>query len=173
MRKRICFIASLVFLIVLFVLFTQPTHYRVLAASNPNSTSSTTTFTIRAGNANDTFDTNGKAILKPHQQQGYNVTTLDASLNGRTAELPVGKFIFLHFPKGSHETTINPAKGIVEYPGGRYNLPKGDMGIYKVVGQGTATINVTERLSLIDLTTNSASTTSGNWAGFEHLGSNG
>lgn len=171
MIKKLNFIISLVFLFVLTIFFGHSSNNKALAASpNPQYTSSTTSFTIRGGNNNDTYDANGKAILKPHQQQGYNVITLDASLNGGTAELPVGTFIFLHFPKGSSTVSANPSKGIIEYPGGKYHLPNGDIGIYKVVGQGTATITVAERLPLLDFTTNNAASTSGNWAGYWHVG---
>ncbi len=164
MIKRISLI---IFSIVLLILVAQFAHHNVFAvASNPTTTTSTSTFTIRGGNLNDTYDQNGNKILKPNQSNGYNVITLDASLNGRTAELPVGSRIFLHFPAGKHNVTINPVKGVVETPQGIYHFPNGNIKILTVVGQGTATITVTEtKVSRNGKVTNAAST-SQNWSGY-------
>src|SRR6266487_2282484 len=164
MIKRI---GLIIFSIVLLILVAQFAHHKALAvASNPTTISSTTTFTIRGGNLNDTYDQNGNKILKPNKSNGYNVITLDASLNGRTAELPVGTRIFLHFPAGKHNVTINPVKGVVETPQGIYHFPNGNIKILTVVGQGTATITVTEtKVSRNGKVTNAAST-SQNWSGY-------
>src|SRR3989442_12210081 len=142
MLKRISFIVLSFFLVAFSINFLQ---HKVLAvASSPTTITSTTTFSIRGGNGNDAYDANGKTILKPNQVQGHNVIILDASLNGRTAELPVGTLIFLHFPTGAHHFTIN--SGVVEDEAtkGEVHLPQGDIGLLKVVVQGTATISVTE-----------------------------
>jgi hypothetical protein len=95
-------------------------------------------FYFGGGNGNDA---NGKPILKAHQQQGYNVISLDASEDGRTAELPIGTVLFLYFPTGGHITSINP-RGVVEGIKGKTSVPFGDIGILQVVGSGTATITV-------------------------------
>jgi hypothetical protein len=124
-------------------LTTLPSHTIPLQTQTAASNGSIT-FTIRGGNRNDTYDASGKAILKPHKQQGYNFITLDASYGGGTAELPVGALIFLRYPMGLHKVVINPVKGVVEYPGAVYYLPLGVDGIYKVVGEGTATLTVTK-----------------------------
>src|SRR6266446_1314711 len=130
MIKRI---GLIIFSLSLFLLIGQLVHLKVSAATSSQTyTNSTTTFNIRGGNGNDLYDENGKAILRPNQVQGYSVITLDASLNGRTAELPVGTIVFLHFPKGENKVNINP-KGVVEGAKGKYHMPNGDIAILKVV----------------------------------------
>src|SRR2546426_530544 len=119
MTKRTSFV---IFSFLLAALFISLAHNKVSAA-NPNQTktNSINIFNIQGGNANDTLDQNGNAILKPHQVRGNNIITLDASLNGRTAELPVGSIIFLRFPSGGHIVSISPEKGVVEGANGIYN----------------------------------------------------
>lgn len=160
MTKRISFV---IFSFLLVVLFVSLIHHTASAASNQTVTNSTT-FTIRGGNGNDAFDANGYPILKPHQVRGINTITLDASLNGRTAELPVGTLIFLHFSKRG-KVSVNPNKGVVEGAKDKYHLPNGDIALLQVVGQGTATIAVTTQGSMKGVI-NSANT-SGNWSGYE------
>src|SRR6266700_2440228 len=110
MIKRIGIVLSSLFLVVLIGQFI---HHKVFAVtSQQTATNPSATFTIRGGNGNDAFDANGNAILKAHRTpSGINVIRLDASLNGRMAELPVGTKIFLYFPTGVHHFTISPAKG--------------------------------------------------------------
>jgi len=146
MIKRIGIVLSSLFLVVLIGLFI---HHKALAVvSQQTDTNSSTTFTIRGGNGSDTNDANGNEILKAHKTpSGTNILRLDASLNGRTAELPVGTLIFLHFPNGAYSTTITPNIGVVERPeknGLPPSVPFGDIALLKVVGQGTATITVTK-----------------------------
>src|SRR5436305_11184523 len=142
MIKRIRFVF---FSILLVVLFVSLIHRTASAASN-QTVSNSTTFFIRGGNGNDAFDANGNPILKPHQVRGINIITLDASLKGRTAELPVGTLIFLHFSTPG-QVSVNPNKGVVEGAKGKHHLPNGDIAILQVVGQGTATITVTTKVS--------------------------
>ena len=168
MIKRISFIVFSFFLIALFANFI---HHRELAvAASQTSTITSTTVTIRGGNLNDAYDTSGKPILKPE----HGGIIINSSHNGRTAELPVGTKIVLYFPTGEPEISINPQKGIVEAAKGTYDLPKGEIGVLEVVGQGAATITVTKRFSsnkgkLSIGTTN----ISQNWSGYEHNGTSG
>jgi hypothetical protein len=160
MHKRINFIFSVGFLFLLFQLFSPP----ILASTTQSLRH---TFIIQAGNAKGTYDKNGNKILKAVQTGGVNILKLDELLNGRTAELPIGSIIFLHFPTGQHNITITPAKGIIEGAPGKYNLPKGDIAVLKVVGQGTATITVTTNLSSKQSKIVNAANNTYNWAGYE------
>jgi len=160
MIKRIRFVFLSFLLVVLFV---SLIHHTASAASSQTDITSTTTFTIRGGNGNDAYDANGNAILKPHQVRGANIITLDASLNGRTAELPVGTLLFLHFSTRG-QVSVNPSKGVVEGAKGKHHLPNGDIAILQVVGQGTATITVITKGS--SKGTKNAAGTSGNWSGY-------
>jgi hypothetical protein len=96
----------------------------------------------------DALDANGKPVLKPGRINGVYAITLDDSLDGRTAELPIGTDIFLSFPGENSKVIIKnpllPWNRVVAPPGGTTSLPFGYTGVYQVVGQGTATITVTE-----------------------------
>src|SRR5260370_19224948 len=81
-----------------------------------------TTFYIHTGDLNDTLDANGKPILKPQYNSGINSIRLNASLNGRTAELPIGTYIALYFPHGRFTVSINPENGILKRIRGIYDL---------------------------------------------------
>ncbi len=167
MIKRISFIVFSFFLSI--ALFSGFIHHKVLAvASNQTDTTSIFTFTIQGGNGNDLNDKNGQAILKSKQVRGYNIIALDASLHGRTAELPVGSLIFLHFPTGEHNISINPAKGVVEGAKGTYNPARGDIAVLQVVGQGTATITVTEVKSSKKGGVSNSTYSDGHWSGYVH-----
>jgi Peptidase A4 family/Concanavalin A-like lectin/glucanases superfamily len=166
-------ISLFVFSVLFIVLLTQfVTLKKATAAASNQTETKTTTFNISGGNGNDANDANGKPILKANKTRGYNVIGLDASLNGRTAELPVGTLVFLHFPTGNSKISINPDKGIVEGAKGRYNLPNGDIALLRVVGQGSATITVTTKEGLGKRTTNAAHNST-NWSGYERTGTNG
>jgi hypothetical protein len=105
-------------------------------------------FFIKGGSGTDVYDAKMNKILKPTQFEGYNMISLDPSLNGRTAELPIGTKIFVDFTRaltsGSYKVSINPEKGIVEFDEGLYTSPKDKLWLLKVVNQGTATITVTK-----------------------------
>lgn len=141
MLRRIGFLALLSLLVALFISFT---YFRVPAiASTPKLVSSSSTFTILAGSTNHAYDQNGKPILKPARENGHSLIALNASLNRRTAELPVGTVIQLYFPKGASTFTVTPNRGVVEKPQGMYMGMPGIIALLKVVGQGSATITVT------------------------------
>src|SRR6266567_2553400 len=171
MIKRIgFFIVISFFLVALSINFL---HHKVLAAvSNQSSTTSTATFTIQGGNGNDVYDASGNKILKPNQVRGYDIITLDASLNGRTAELPVGTLLFLRFPKGESKISITPAQGVVEGAKGIYHLSKGDIALLKVVGQGSATITVTT-ISVSSKGTKNSAGSALTWSGYYRTGTSG
>src|SRR6266851_9664839 len=169
MIKRISYFVFSTLFIALIIQLIIPNK---AAASIQTETTTTTTFSIRGGDMNDVNDANGKAILKPHQVQGYNVIRLNAALNGRTAELPVGSLLFLYFPTGNSKFSINPDKGIVEEAEGTYYLPKGDIGLLKVVGQGSATITVTTKAGF-PKKLKFAEETNDHWSGYQRTGSDG
>ena len=154
----------------LVVLIGTVIHHETLAVASIQTDTNSTTFTIRGGNLNDVNDENGKAILKPKIGRGVNFISLDSSLNGRTAELPVGTSMFLYFPGGVYKVTINPNKGIVESPsntGLPTSLPSGDIALLKVVGQGTATITVTKIKDFKSGLPAGTTHTTLNWSGYE------
>jgi len=154
----------------LVVLIGTVIHHETLAVASIQTDTNSTTFTIRGGNLNDVNDENGKAILKPKTGRGVNFISLDSSLNGRTAELPVGTSMFLYFPGGVYKVTINPNKGIVESPsntGLPTSLPSGDIALLKVVGQGTATITVTKIKDFKSGLPAGTTHTTLNWSGYE------
>jgi hypothetical protein len=93
----------------------------------------------------ETPDANGQPILKPKHIRGIDVISFDASMNDRTAELPVGTKVFLHFPTGEPTISVTPNKGVLEVPNNAISVGLGDIGVYKIVGSGTATITVTLR----------------------------
>ena len=168
MIKRIsCFVFSVLFFALVIQLSIPQ---KAAAASSQTQTSKTTTFTIQGGNANDTLDANGKPILKAHQVRGHNIIRLDASQDGRTAELPVGTRLSLHFPTGGSKISINPDKGIVENAQGKYHLAKGDIALLQVVGQGSATITVITITGRGKVARNVGRTDT-RWSGYEKTGS--
>src|SRR6185369_10553217 len=96
---------------------------------------------------------------------------LDASESGRAVALPIGTLIFLRFPEGAIATTISPTKGVLEVPDGIYHLPEGVTGVFRVIGQGTATMKVTKKIrsgAIINSANNSA-----NWSGYQRTGTSG
>jgi hypothetical protein len=142
------FIYSVIFIILVIPLIFP--HQTAEAASNQADTI-TTTFTIRGGNLNDASDANGKPILKPEQRYGINAIDLKPTLNGRTAELPVGTTILLDFRMRPEKISIHnplfPGGKVVDYKKGDYYGPA--VAVLQVVGQGTATITVTSKIGLV------------------------
>jgi len=114
----------------------------------PGTSQTPIKFFIKGGNGNDVYDAKGNKILKPNQLHGQNIIELDPSLNGRTAELPVGTKILVDLSgalyRGLYKVSINPKKGVVEFDEGTYTSPKDDVWLLGVVGQGSATITVTK-----------------------------
>lgn len=158
-KKITFFFALLLFFVILSVNFL---HYKALAATQSQvSNTAVATFTVQGGNGNDAYDSSGNKILKSKLMRNINFITLDASMNGRTAELPVGTTIFLHFPKGVDNITINPAGGIIAKAPGTYDLPEGYGEVLKVIGRGTAKITVSYATGTYN------TTDAVNWSGYE------
>ena len=154
----------------------QGIYHKALALSTQQTTSpqsvinETTTINIQGGNGNDKYDVNGKEILQAKNNHGYNIIQLDEGSNKRTAELPVGTLIFLHFPTGEHHVSVSPDHVVLDWPHGEVHLPAGDIGLLKVVGTGPATITVITTKKVyptLNLTQSTASSTA-NWSGYVH-----
>ncbi len=115
----------------------------------PGTLQTPMTFFIKGGSETNVYDTKGNKIVKPSQLHGQKIIELDPSLNGRTAELPVGTKILVDLSgaqyRGLYKVSINPEKGVVEFDEATYTSPKDDVWLLGVVGQGTATIIVTKQ----------------------------
>jgi len=172
MIKRISLLVFSVLFLALIIQLLIP-QKAVAASSNQTETNTTTIFTIRGGNLHDSSDANGKPILKPE----HSGIMLNASLNGRTAELPVGSKVVLWFPGGGYEISIKnppfPWKNVVDAAKGIYHLPKNEIGLLEVVGQGTATITVTKKVGSVKSAIINSAETNNHWSGYAHNGTSG
>ena len=96
-------------------------------------------FFINAGNARGWSHVNSNDILKPERVNGVNTITLNTSLLGRTADLPIGTIIFLKEPQGK-QAFVDSGGNIIEPAKGVHNAPNGVTSTMQVVGNGSAEI---------------------------------
>jgi hypothetical protein len=149
----------------------------VSQAQAESSSSNQYSLTVYTSDSLVSADHRNKAKLKANTLGKHTIFRFDKSKNNKVAILTKGTLLSLHFPEGRIKVKILPARGVIEASKAKYHLPRNVNGVLKVVGEGSAIIQVTQTTS-INATHNSDYAS--NWSGyyktddpgsFEHISS--
>jgi hypothetical protein len=98
---------------------------------------------------------------------------LEKGMKERAVAVSVGTYIFLRFPAslGKVRYIVEPSRGVLEPPPGRYHMPKDVVGMVQATNEGQATITVhSVTTAKINAGGNPSGGTSPNWSGYGQVG---